>query len=104
LLYAISPIFFILRIRASYVVQAVKPFINHAAMIEDFWKSVFLDTKVISHIVEQKTITYTARGKVKTNLVRYFTGTLKRLMDWTYSELPLDVFQPEHVFPTIYSF
>lgn len=52
-------------------------------MIEDFWKSVFLDTKSISQIVEQETITYTAinafkqairgykRGKVKTNLVRY---------------------------------
>lgn len=93
---------------ASYVpkefVQAVKPFFDHAAMIEDFWKSVFLDTKAISHIVEQETITYTAinafkqsirgykRGKVKTNLVRYFTGTFKRLMDRTYSELPLDVF------------
>ncbi|MFE4354604.1 hypothetical protein ACFRJ4_28815, partial [Peribacillus butanolivorans] len=74
------------------------------AMIEDFWKSVFLDTKAISHIVEQETITYTAinafkqsirgykRGKVKTNLVRYFTGTFKRLMDQTYSDLPLDVF------------
>lgn len=86
---------------ASYVpkefVQAVKPFFDHEAMIEDFWKSVFLDTKTISHIVEQETITYTAinafkqsirgykRGKVKTNLVRYFTGTFKRLMDWTYS-------------------
>lgn len=93
---------------ASYVpkefVQAVKPFFDHAAMIEDFWKSVFLDTKAISDIVQQETITYTAinafkqairsykQGKVKTNLVRYFTGTFKRLMDRTYSELPLDVF------------
>jgi hypothetical protein len=58
-------------------------------MIKDFWKSVFLDTKAISHIVEQDTITYTAitafkqsikghkRGKVKTNPVRYYTGIIK---------------------------
>jgi hypothetical protein len=58
-------------------------------MIENFWKSVFLDTKAISHIIEPETITYTAiyafkqvirdykRGKVKTNLVRYFKGNLK---------------------------
>ena len=49
---------------ASYVpkefVQAVKPFFDHAATIEDFWKSVFLDTKAITHIVEPETITYTA--------------------------------------------
>ncbi|MDF9763731.1 hypothetical protein OKW24_005642 [Peribacillus simplex] len=93
---------------ASYVpkefVQAVKPFYDHAAVIEDFWKSVFLDTKAISHIVEPDTITYTAinafkqairgykRGKIKTNLVRYFTGTFKKLMDQTYSELPFHVF------------
>ncbi|ULM99898.1 hypothetical protein L8956_26575 (plasmid) [Peribacillus frigoritolerans] len=54
---------------ASYVpkefVQAVKPFFDHAAMIEDFWKSVFLDTKAISHIVEQETITYTAINEEK---------------------------------------
>ncbi|MED3742771.1 hypothetical protein P4525_03080 [Peribacillus psychrosaccharolyticus] len=72
--------------------------------MEVSWKSVFLDTKAISHIVEQEIITYTAingfkqsirgykRGKVKTNLVRYFTGTFKRLMDRTYLELPLEVF------------
>lgn len=97
---------------ASYVpkefVQAVKPFFDHAATIEDFWKSVFLDTKAISHIVDQETITYTAinsfkqairsykQGKVKTNLVRYFTGTFKKLMDRTYSELPLDYFSANH--------
>jgi hypothetical protein len=75
-------------------------------MIENFWKSVFLDTKAISHIVEPKTITYTAlnafkqsirsykQGKVKTNLIRYFTGTFKKLMDQVYSDLPLNVFQP----------
>jgi hypothetical protein len=95
---------------ASYVpkefVQAVKPFFDYAAVIEDFWKSVFLDTKAISHLVEQETITYTAihafkqsirgykRGKVKTNLVRYFTGTFKKLMDQTYSALPLEQFAP----------
>jgi len=97
---------------ASYVpkefVQAVKPFFDHAAMIEDFWKSVFLDTKAISHIVDQEIITYTAinsfkqairgykQGKVKTNLVRYFTGTFKKLMDRTYSELPLERFSANH--------
>ncbi|WP_336866943.1 hypothetical protein [Peribacillus frigoritolerans] len=93
---------------ASYVpkefIQAVKPFFDHAAVIEDFWKSVFLDTKAISHIVEQDTITYTAinafkqairgykRGKVKTNLVCYFTGTFKKLMDQAYSAMPLEKF------------
>jgi hypothetical protein len=93
---------------ASYVpkefVQAVRPFFDHAAMIEDFWKSVFLDTRSISNIVDQETITYTAidafkqsirgykRGKIKTNLVRYFTGTFKKLMDQTYSDLPLESF------------
>jgi hypothetical protein len=94
---------------ASYVpkefVQAVRPFFDNAAVIEDFWKSVFLDTKAISHIIEPKTITYTAinafkqairgykRGKIKTNLVRYFTGTFKKLMDQAYSAIPLDVFE-----------
>lgn len=93
---------------ASYVpkefVQAVKPFFDQAAIIEDFWKSVFLDTKSISHIIEQETITYTAinafkqairsyrRGKVTTNLVRYFTGTFKKLMDQAYSAIPLEEF------------
>lgn len=93
---------------ASYVpkefVQAVKPFFDQAAVIEDFWKSVFLDTKSISHIIEQETITYTAinafkqairsykRGKVTTNLVRYFTGTFKKLMDQAYSAIPLEDF------------
>ncbi|KWW20729.1 hypothetical protein AS888_00095 [Peribacillus simplex] len=93
---------------ASYVpkefVQAVQPFFDQAAVIENFWKSVFLDTKSISHIVKQETITYTAidafkqsvrgykRGKVKTNFVRYFTGTFKKRMDQVYSELPLHVF------------
>ena len=93
---------------ASYVpkefVQAVRPFFDEAAVIEDFWKSVFLDTKAISHIVEQETITYTAinafrqairgykKGKIKTNLVRYFTGTFKKLMDQAYSALPLEAF------------
>ncbi|MCY8938086.1 hypothetical protein [Peribacillus frigoritolerans] len=93
---------------ASYVpkefVQAVRPFFDHAHVIEDFWKSVYLDTKNISDIVEPDTITYTAidafkqavrgykLGKVKTNLVRYFTGTFKKLMDKAYSELPFQVF------------
>jgi hypothetical protein len=93
---------------ASYVpkefVQIVKPFFDHAAMIEDFWKSVSLDTRAISNIVDQETITYTAidafkqsirgykRGKIKTNLVRYFTGTFKKLMDQTYSDMPLEAF------------
>lgn len=97
---------------ASYVpkefIEAVKPFFDEAATIEDLWKSVFLDTKAISDIVEQDTITYTAinafkqairglkRGKIKTNLVRYFTGTFKKLMDRTYSELPLDLFSANH--------
>ncbi|MCY9138379.1 hypothetical protein [Peribacillus frigoritolerans] len=93
---------------ASYVpkefVQAVKPFFDHAAIIEDFWKSVFLDTKAISHIIEPATITYTAinafkqsirgykKGKIKTNLVRYFTGTFKKLMNQVYSDMPFHVF------------
>jgi len=93
---------------ASYVpnefIQAVKPFFDDAATIEDFWKSVYLDTKAISHLFEPETITYIAinafkqairsykRGKIQTNVVRYFTGTFKRLMDQTYSELPLTVF------------
>ena len=93
---------------ASYVpkefVQAVKPFFDDAATIEDFWKSVYLDTRMITHIVDSETITYTAidafkqsirgykRGKVKTNLVRYFTGTFKKLMDQVYFDLPLSAF------------
>ena len=93
---------------ASYVpnefIQAVKPFFDDAATIEDFWKSVYLDTKAISHLFEPETITYIAinafkqairsykRGKIQTNVIRYFTGTFKRLMDQTYSELPLAVF------------
>lgn len=97
---------------ASYVpkefIEAVKPFFGQAATIEDLWKSVYLDTKAISDIVEQETITYTAinafkqairalkLGKIKTNLVRYFTGTFKKLMDQTYSELPLDHFSANH--------
>lgn len=90
---------------ASYVpkefVQAVKPFFDDAATIEDFWKSVFLDTRNITNIVDPETITYTAidafkqsirgykRGKVKTSLVRYFTGTFKKRMDQAYFDLPL---------------
>ena len=93
---------------ASYVpkefIQAVQPFFDQAATIEDLWKSVFLDTKVISDIVGQETITYTAinafkqairglkRGKIKTNLVRYFTGTFKKLMNQVYSAMPLEDF------------
>lgn len=93
---------------ASYVpkefVQAVKPFYDQATVIEDFWKSVFLDTKAISNIIDPETITYTAidafrqsirgykKGKIKTNLVRYFTGTFKKLMDQAYSAMPLHVF------------
>ncbi|KOR76520.1 hypothetical protein AM233_25940 [Bacillus sp. FJAT-22058] len=41
----------------SYVpkefVQAVKPFYDHA-VIEDFWKSVYLGTKAISYVVNKK--------------------------------------------------
>lgn len=90
---------------ASYVpkefVQAVKPFFDDASTIEDFWKSVYLDTRMITHIVDPETITYTAidafkqairgykRGKVKTTLIRYFTGTFKKRMDQVYFDLPL---------------
>lgn len=90
---------------ASYVpkefVQAVKPFYDHAATIEDFWKSVFLDTRKISDIVDAEIITYTAidafkqsirsykRGNIRTNFVRYFTGTFKKIMDKVYFDLPL---------------
>ena len=93
---------------ASYVpnafVQAVKPFFDEAAVIEDFWKSVYLDTKAISNIIAPETITYTAinafrqsirgykQGKIRTSLVRYFTGTFKKLMDQAYSEMPIEDF------------
>ncbi|MBT2757897.1 transcriptional regulator [Mesobacillus foraminis] len=90
---------------ASFVpkefVQAVRPFFDDAVTIEDFWKSVYLDTKMICDIVSSETITYTAidafkqavrgykRGKVKTTLIRYFTGTFKKRMDQVYFDLPL---------------
>jgi hypothetical protein len=90
---------------ASYVpkefVQAVKPFFDDAATIEDFWKSVFLDTRRIKHIIGSEIITYTAidafkqsirgykQGKVKTTLIRYFTGIFKKLIDQAYFDLPL---------------
>jgi hypothetical protein len=90
---------------ASFVpkefVQAVRPFFDDAVTIEDFWKSVYLDTKMICDIVASETITYTAidafkqavrgykRGKVKTTLIRYFTGTFKKRMDQVYFDLPL---------------
>lgn len=91
---------------ASYVpkefVQAVKPFFNHAATIEDLWKSVFLDTKAIKHIIEPEIITYTAidafkqsirfykKGKIRTTLAAFFTGTFKNLMDKAYFAIPLE--------------
>ena len=97
---------------ASYVpnafVQAVKPFFDEAAVIEDFWKSVYLDTKAISNLIAPETITYTAinafrqsirgykQGKIRTSLVRYFTGTFKKLMDQAYSEMPFDEFSTNH--------
>ena len=90
---------------ASFVpkefVLAVRPFFDDAVTIEDFWKSVYLDTKMICDIVASETITYTAidafkqavrgykRGKVKTTLIRYFTGTFKKLMDQVYFDLPV---------------
>ncbi|MFS0639232.1 transcriptional regulator [Mesobacillus foraminis] len=90
---------------ASFVpkefVQAVRPFLDDAVTIEDFWKSVYLDTRMITHIVDPETITYTAidafkqavrgfkLGKVKTTLIRYFTGTFKKRMDQVYFDLPL---------------
>lgn len=92
---------------ASFVpkefVQAVRPFFDDAVTIEDFWKSVYLDTKMICDIVSSETITYTAidafkqavrgykRGKVKTTLIRYFTGTFKKRMDQVYFDLPLPI-------------
>jgi hypothetical protein len=90
---------------ASFVpkefVQTVKSFFDDAATIEDFWKSVYLDTRMITHIIDPETITYTAidafkqairsykRGKIKTTLIRYFTGTFKKRMDQVYFDLPL---------------
>jgi hypothetical protein len=56
---------------------------------------------MICDIVASETITYTAidafkqavrgykRGKVKTTLIRYFTGTFKKRMDQVYFDLPL---------------
>ena len=45
----------------SYVpkefVQLVKPFFDHAAMIEVFWKSIFLDIRSNSIIIAQEIIT-----------------------------------------------
>ncbi|MFJ5625692.1 hypothetical protein ACIQD3_24225 [Peribacillus loiseleuriae] len=91
---------------ASYVpktfVQAVKPFFNHAAMIENLWKSVFLDTRAIKNIVEPEIITYTAinafkqairaykKGKIRTTLAAFFTGIFKNLMDKAYFAIPLE--------------
>lgn len=91
---------------ASYVpkefIKAVKPFFDQAATIEELWKSVFLDTRKITHIVDQETITYTAvnafkqsirahkKGKIRTNLIAFFTGTFKNLMDEAYFAIPLE--------------
>lgn len=91
---------------ASYVpkefVQAVKPFFDQAATIEDLWKSVFLDTKAIKNIVDPELITYTAigafkqairaykKGNIRTTLAAFFTGTFKNLMDKAYSAIPLE--------------
>ncbi|MBY0003523.1 hypothetical protein H7S55_25615 [Priestia aryabhattai] len=82
---------------ASYVpkefVQAVKPFFNCAKTIEDFWKSVHIDTFKVKGLIDNQTITYTAidsfkqairsykTGKIKTTPVRYFTGIFKKQMD-----------------------
>src|SRR4051812_48009138 len=89
---------------ASYVpkefVQAVRPFFDQASTIEEFWKSVFLDTKKITHLIDQETITYTAinafkqsiraykKGKIRTTLIAFFTGTFKNLMDQAYFAIP----------------
>jgi hypothetical protein len=89
---------------ASYIpkefVQAVRPFFDQASTIEEFWKSVFLDTRKITHIVDQETITYTAinafkqsiraykKGKIRTTLIAFFTGTFKNLMDQAYFAIP----------------
>ncbi len=77
----------------SKFVQTVKPYYDNAVVIEDFWKSVFLDTRKVTGIVDNETITETAidafkqsirrykAGKVKNTLVQYFTGTFKKMMD-----------------------
>jgi hypothetical protein len=48
----------------SYVpkefVQLVKPFFDHTAMIEVFWKIIFLDIRSISSIIDQEIIIDTA--------------------------------------------
>jgi hypothetical protein len=50
----------------SYVpkefVQFVKPFFDHTAMIEVLWKSIFLDIRSISIIIDQEIITDTPIG------------------------------------------
>jgi hypothetical protein len=89
---------------ASYIpkefVQAVRPFFDQASTIEELWKSVFLDTRKITHIVDQETITYTAinafkqsiraykKGKIRTTIIAFFTGTFKNLMDQAYFAIP----------------
>ncbi|MGG3193941.1 hypothetical protein [Priestia aryabhattai] len=80
---------------AKYVpdkfVQVVTPYFDCAVIIEDLWKSVFLDTRKLN--LDRETITYTAIdafkqtirnykcGKIKTTLVKYFTGTVKNMID-----------------------
>ncbi|QLC85407.1 hypothetical protein [Priestia megaterium] len=82
---------------AKYVpnefVQVVTPYFNCALTIEDLWKSVFLDTRQLN--LDKKIITGTAidafkqsirsykKGKIKTTLVKYFTGTVKKMIDKT---------------------
>lgn len=80
---------------AKYVpakfVQIVKPYFNCAVTIEDLWKSVFLDTRKLN--LNKGMITGTAidafkqtirsykLGKINTTVVKYFTGTVKKMID-----------------------
>lgn len=80
---------------AEYVpnefVKVIKPYFNCAATIEDLWKSVFLDTQNLS--LNKKIIIKTAiyafkqtirsykLGKINTTIIKYFTGTVKNMMD-----------------------
>ncbi|MFS0639187.1 hypothetical protein AB1K84_25265 [Mesobacillus foraminis] len=85
--------------------EAVRPFFDDASTIEDFWKSVHIDTRTIKDIVNPETITYTAvdafkqsvrsykKGRVKSSLVQYFTGTFRKLMDKAYSDIPYSEFK-----------
>jgi hypothetical protein len=72
-------------------VQVVTPYFDCAITIEDLWKSVFLDTRKLSldsNIVTdtaidafKQTIRSYKLGNIKETLVKYFTGTVKKMFD-----------------------